>query len=124
MVTHRKYTEEILEDAVLQSTSVAGVLRHLGVRPTGGAHAHISRTIKSFGIDTSHFRDHLNGEYLDNTLENLRFLCPNCHRQTDNFAGRSKGRFSGHATAVRAIARGSYTAGASAEVVERQTRGA
>jgi len=32
--------------------------------------------------------DHINGVHNDNRLENLRFLCPNCHTQTDNFAGR------------------------------------
>lgn len=26
--------------------------------------------------------DHINGEWLDNTEENLRYLCPNCHSQT------------------------------------------
>ena len=26
----------------------------------------------------------------DNRLENLEFLCPNCHSQTDNFAGRNR----------------------------------
>ncbi len=56
MGTRRRYTEELLTEAVQRSTSVAGVLRHLGLRPTGGAHAHISRTIEAFGIDTSHFR--------------------------------------------------------------------
>lgn len=29
--------------------------------------------------------DHINGDWTDNTIENLRFLCPNCHRQTDTF---------------------------------------
>jgi DNA-binding transcriptional ArsR family regulator len=34
---------------------------------------------------------HVNGERQDNRIENLQLLCPNCHSQTDNFAGRRKG---------------------------------
>jgi len=52
---YRKYTPEILQDAVDASDSIAGVLRHLGLQQSGGAHTHISRTVKRFGIDTSHF---------------------------------------------------------------------
>ena len=153
----RKYTEEILRRAVSESTSVAGVLRFLGLNQAGGTHAHISRMIKLFELDTSHFArhhngsarrrltpqqimvripygakrtkppllrraliesgrpyrcelcrntgswrdaplrlevDHIDGDYHNNSPTNLRFLCPNCHTQTDNFAGRSRGQYS------------------------------
>jgi RNA polymerase subunit RPABC4/transcription elongation factor Spt4 len=33
---------------------------------------------------------HVNGNCLDNRLENLQFLCPNCHSLTHNWRGRNK----------------------------------
>ncbi|AWN27447.1 HNH endonuclease signature motif containing protein [Streptomyces sp. NEAU-S7GS2] len=33
--------------------------------------------------------DHINGDRLDNRLENLRYLCPSCHSQTRTFSCRS-----------------------------------
>ncbi len=157
MPPSRKYTREVLEEAAERSTSVAGVLRYLGLNQAGGTHAHISRTLKSMGVDTSHFIrnqgglgrvnrrapkeilvrlplgsrrakpsqlrralqeigrlhecalcgcdgswlgsplvlhvDHIDGDYHNNLADNLRFLCPNCHSQTPNFAGASRGRY-------------------------------
>lgn len=33
--------------------------------------------------------DHINGNNTDNQLENLQFLCPNCHSQTPTYKGRN-----------------------------------
>ena len=32
---------------------------------------------------------HVNGDRVDNRLENLTLLCPNCHSQTDTWSGRN-----------------------------------
>lgn len=34
--------------------------------------------------------DHINGINYDNRLENLRFLCPNCHSQTSTYGSRNQ----------------------------------
>lgn len=147
-----KYTKEILEDVVKKSISVTDVLKYFGLKRAGGTHNHISKKIKDFNIDTSHFRrfhleggfnkktyreililrtygqrtathllvrslkeagieykcsnikcdildtwndkkivlqvDHINRNWLDNRIENLKFLCPNCHSQTRTFGGK------------------------------------
>ncbi|MGY0067592.1 HNH endonuclease signature motif containing protein [Streptomyces sp. QTS137] len=152
-----KWTRDVLQEAVSASTNMCEVLRHLGLEVVGGHHTHISRRIKSYDLDISHFRiptrrgkpwrprtpesllieqppaharripsdrlkwamttlgvpeqcalcstgtvwrgrpltleiDHVDGIWRNNRIENLRFLCPNCHSTTDNYRGRAKGR--------------------------------
>lgn len=157
-----KWTREILEPVVAVSMSVNEVLRRLGLEVVGGHHTNISRRIKAYGIDTSHFTpvvrterqrynqrrrtaeeiltedtstharripsrrlkraigelgveehcalcgiegvwlgeplplevDHVDGNWRNNRIENLRLLCPNCHSTTDSYRGRGKGRAS------------------------------
>ncbi|GAA3054685.1 HNH endonuclease signature motif containing protein [Streptomyces glomeratus] len=36
--------------------------------------------------------DHIDGNWRDNRIDNLRFLCPNCHSTTDSYRGRGKRR--------------------------------
>lgn len=39
--------------------------------------------------------DHINGEFNDHRLENLRWICPNCDSQLDTYGSRNKGKLSG-----------------------------
>jgi RNA polymerase subunit RPABC4/transcription elongation factor Spt4 len=55
MSKYRNYTEEDISAAVLNSTSIAGVLRHLDLVPIGGNYATIKKRIAQLGLDTSHF---------------------------------------------------------------------
>jgi hypothetical protein len=146
-----KYTKELLQKAVDNSTSYAGVLRYFGIKQSGGMQTHLSSRIKKFNINTDHFLgrrhnlgkhspsrktlkqilirrpagstkektptlrraliesgrehicehcqlgnewnnkplvlqiDHIDGDFLNNLSNNLRFLCPNCHTQTPTF---------------------------------------
>lgn len=34
--------------------------------------------------------NHKNGINNDNRIENIEFICPNCHSQTENYAGKNK----------------------------------
>lgn len=47
--------------------------------------------------------DHVDGNWRNNRLENLRLLCPNCHSATDTYRGRNKGRGSGSGRAAKPL---------------------
>ncbi|MGW2845103.1 HNH endonuclease signature motif containing protein [Streptomyces sp. NPDC001108] len=53
--TRVRHTEERLREVIACSSSMAEVVRKLGISPVGGNHAHISRRAAKLRIDTSHF---------------------------------------------------------------------
>jgi predicted RNA-binding Zn-ribbon protein involved in translation (DUF1610 family) len=145
-----KYNKSMLEEAAKNSFSVAGVVKLLGLKLAGGTQAYISKKLKDFNINTSHFTgqghlkgkhssnrakaddilvvrqegqlrekphrlrrallekgityecnqcgigniwnnkpitleiNHIDGNWLNNQILNLEFLCPNCHSQDTN----------------------------------------
>lgn len=158
-----KYTKKLLEPIVKKSFSYANVIKHLGLKQTGGNQSNIKDHIVYLNIDTSHFKgqgwskgftkktndsvrkriekisanpknvfkknsgfdratvrklfllesvyeckcgnggswrgkelslqlDHINGDRRDHRKENLRWLCPNCHSQTETW-GNCKNAF-------------------------------
>ena len=54
-MANHKYTRELLDPIVRESLSITEVLVRLGLRISGGAHAHVKRRIAAYGLDTSHF---------------------------------------------------------------------
>lgn len=71
-----KYTKEKLEPIALKSKSVSDMLRMLGTKINGGNHKYLTRVIKKFNIDISHFcgyasargKESFNRKYWDEIL--------------------------------------------------------
>jgi len=45
-----------------------------------------------FGKDLTLQLDHIDGNRTNNELDNLRWLCPNCHSQTETFSNKRKNK--------------------------------
>ncbi len=89
-----KYTKEILELAVTNSTSYTGVLRHLNAKTTGSMITHISKQIRKFEIDISHFTGsaHTKGKTANNrkSLQETFIILPDgSHRDKAHILKRA-----------------------------------
>jgi len=71
-----KYTKEKLELIVAESRAISEVLRKLGLKQSGGNHTHISKKIKVYELNTSHFLgQHWNrGKKTHNTYSKEEFI--------------------------------------------------
>jgi len=75
-IKNSKTRRHIVKRRILQDSLVPYICDTCG---NAGIHNNIPLTLHL---------DHINGISNDNTLSNLRFLCPNCHSQTSTYAGK------------------------------------
>ena len=52
---NKKYTKENLELLIKDCKSIADLIRKLNLKCSGGSHSHLSKQIKKYNIDISHF---------------------------------------------------------------------
>lgn len=52
----RRYTRDLLEEAATHSTSMREMVEYLGIPPYSSAYTHLTRRLRHFAVDTSHFR--------------------------------------------------------------------
>ena len=79
LVSERAKTRRTVKRRLLQAGILKNVCEECGLAEWRG---------KPLAIQIHH----RNGNRDDHRVENLRMLCPNCHSQTETFAGRNAGR--------------------------------
>ena len=59
-----KYTDEIIAKAVAANQTWVDVMKHLGIKPSGGSHSHLRNRAAAIGLNTDHFvgRAHAKGK--------------------------------------------------------------
>jgi hypothetical protein len=100
---HNQYCDECIKNAVYnKAQSLDGMKsdrgrRHFLIRERGHQCESCSNS-EWLGIPIALELDHIDGNPDNNTAENLRLLCPNCHAQTEFYKGaaatKGKGRHS------------------------------
>lgn len=66
------YTEDLLREAASRCTSLRQMVEYLNVPPYSSVYGYLSRRLKHFGIDTSHFAAHGSGSFSTVPIEKLR----------------------------------------------------
>lgn len=89
-VSELSIDEAFIKDGLLSSGHLKRKILKYDLKPYECEWCHIKEWR---GEPLSLHLDHINGINNDNRLENLRFLCPNCHSQTHSYCGKSKGTY-------------------------------
>ena len=79
----------LVENSTYQSYKLKNRLYEAGLAKP---ECYICGLLEWNGQKLSFHLDHMNGISNDHRLENLQILCPNCHSQTDTYAGKNKNK--------------------------------
>lgn len=92
-IASQAYTKYSLDDILVQNSTYANISslkRRLVNENVLEYKCAICGISEWLGKPLSLQLDHINGINNDHRKENLRFLCPNCHSQTETYAGKNK----------------------------------
>ena len=91
---HRASTKYTLDEILVENSTYANISRLKNRLISEGKLDYICAICGNNGFWNNQpltlTLDHINGQHLDHRIENLRFLCPNCHSQTETFRGKNK----------------------------------
>ena len=93
MTAKKEWTSEQLEAVFSKGVPPHRRLKELyleHVVPEGGEVCAVCGISEWLGADLVLQLDHADGDRGNNSLTNLRLLCPNCHSQTHTYCGRKK----------------------------------
>jgi Zn finger protein HypA/HybF involved in hydrogenase expression len=99
--TRRNLGLVTMDDFCINSTRDYGTIKQFIIRNKILDHTtcQICKHINEWeGKELSLQMDHINGINNDHRLENLRFLCPNCHSQTHTFGNKNRKFIKSHQT--------------------------
>jgi len=95
-ISHFKYSYPKTLDKILIKDSPVGKKRSTGIKRRLLKEGILKEECLECGIPNMYNGkklvlqlDHINGINDDYRIENLRILCPNCHSQTETFAGKN-----------------------------------
>lgn len=86
-VTKEKFLERLSENRLLHNSDKKLLIRFDLIEHRYCAICKLGRTWNNLELNLQ--IDHIDGDPKNNNLSNLRFICPNCHSQTDTFCGKN-----------------------------------
>jgi hypothetical protein len=93
---HNKYCDQCIKNRIYTTSSLCEAktdkTRRAAIIRLSGHVCSVCKNSEWNGKKIPLEVDHINGDASNNSCENLRVICPNCHAQTTTYKGKNKGK--------------------------------